>query len=223
MFLLRIFLIIIAIIGIYLQYRIEHIIKGTKKKQRYGKIILIVTVLSLIGSNVSQYFDSRQFSKDISDMKKSNDTLRVKLEQRGLELNKVGDELKNIQAKNDSLLVANDVLKKLIPVTSVDIKQGFAQNEEYLKNIETKKLVRKRLLTKEQKTLMISILSTQKGKSLPIECSEGDKESGQFAEQIMQVFKAAGWKTWLNRIIGGYSNDTKMAELNILIKDITIQ
>lgn len=220
MIFLTIFLLLAAISLVYFQYRIEHVVKTEETKKKYGKIILSVTILCLVGSNISQFIDSRKLLKDLSNLNTSNDTLKVSLKMSSQNLAKVTDDLKIVQGKNDSLLLANSVLKEMISETSVNVKEGFAQNQQYFESIETKKLTRKRLLTVEQKNNMIPILSTQKGKSLKIECSESDKESGQFAAQILQVFRTAGWKTWLNGVIGGYSNDTDMAELNILIKDI---
>lgn len=221
MILLTMFLVSTAISGVYFQYRIEHVVKNKEKKRRYGKIILSVTILSLVGSNITQFVDSSKLSKDLSDLKASNETLKVSLKMSSQDLTKVADGLKLVQGKNDSLLLSNSVLMEMISETNINVKEGFAQNQEYFESIETKKLIRKRLLTVEQKNKMTPILSTQKGKSLKIECSESDKESGQFAAQILRVFRTAGWKTRLSRVIGGYSNDTDMAELNILIKDIS--
>lgn len=191
MILFTILLLMAAISGIYLQYRIEHIVKNKEAKRKYGKIILTVTMLFLIGNNLTQFSDSRKVSTDLSALRKSSDSLDVKLEKRGLKLNEVAYDLINLQGQYDSLLSVNNVLKAIVSETNIDVKQGFQETHERLS--KSKNPVIPRSLSSNQKKSLSNALATNIA-SITIRYIPGDNESRSYANEFLLVFKKAKWE-----------------------------
>ncbi|GEM_PF-4091776 len=189
---------LIGIIGLILEHRSEHTSKPHEKKKRLGLVLLVISIAGLLLTSISNYLESEELSNDIKALRFSNDTLKTQLDSSTQKLSFVVDKLKDIRAKNDSLLLVNQILREMIKTTKQDISilsaqtnRGFAQN---LKSIETiGKASGTRIISRIDKDKMISILSTRKGKAFFKLCV-GDREILQYAEQLKAVFKSSGWQ-----------------------------
>lgn len=173
----------IAIFGIVIQFINDHISKKKKNKKRFGFIIMICTIIPLIVTGVIQQIEGNKLADEFNNSNEQIDSL----------YNVMGE----VRYQNDSLLFLNKMMQLSLNQTNKGIQhlsestsKGFLQNQRSIENISVKSS--KRIITSEQKDLMINILSEDMG-AIEIYSTFGDPETFQYASQFKEVFEKSGW------------------------------
>jgi len=211
---------LIAFSGLYLEFKKEHLVKNKSTQKKYSKFILFIGVIGLISNNIIQYIDSNKLESHIKILKSSNDTLIVKLDGSYF-------ALKELKTKYDSLRVINIFMKDMLVKTKSNLdvlsektERGFEQNELYLKNIRTKDITRKRIITDKQKELIISEIKKYNGHKISLYSpSDGDQENENYLRYFEDAFQKSGWIIEKQIIVGGYYSKEGMYEVNVLVND----
>lgn len=91
-----IILTIIASLGLITQFLLDYFIKNKKKKLYFGLTVLIIAIVGIWGSYISQNNDNEKLSNNLEEIKKTNIQLKSTLDLRN-------SDLILIKSQNDSL------------------------------------------------------------------------------------------------------------------------
>ncbi len=214
---LQILIIIGISITVIIQFLIDFIF--TKKKK---KLKLIFGVIFLIISLIGVFFNFNLQLKQNTNAKDEKDSLNVQIKTNIKLLKFMENEIHILQNKNDSLLIVNNNLQVKIENQSSELKKlnimtdvGFRQNQEYFESIKTKDISRNRIITSQQKEILLSVLIKYKGK-IKITVYANESECHDFGYKWMDIFKDAGWEIIDNDIT---SNSMIINGITLLIKD----
>ena len=193
------FLLIVAIIGIIVQHAIDFGKLKTKSKKHYGLIILAVSLIGVLGSNLTQYFDSMKLQANIDSLQYTNNEMNKKLDSYNQIISSVRNELDSVKSKSDSLLLDNKYLKYILGKTEENLlelgkktEKGFIDNQKSIKEIKQVAVKNIRTVPENIRELMIVELSKYKGKSVKfLTVNEG--EALKFSEELQNVYRKAGW------------------------------
>jgi hypothetical protein len=190
----------LAILG----YILEFINKQNPKKLNYGKWILVISILGLIGNNFSQSKSNSDLIDKLEVINQSHDAIKNKYDSIKIQYGLIVQEL--------------DSTKKVLNGLNTNTLNGFKRNEDYFKSIQIKNIERRRILTDQQQKNLIELLSTKSGNILIGYNVTDDQEIISYTQFFIDVFTKAGWIVNNTKYLG--FGDGNMAELNFIIKDI---
>ena len=193
--------------------------KSKKKLYKLSIYILFLGILGLIGNNVKQEIEGTRQTENFNNIRKDNKVLNDKLDSTRIELNEITKNYDSLQFQYAVIENKLEVTDNQLTSLNIKTEQGFKNNEDYLKSIETKNIVRQRILTSNQDEVIYNEIIKYKKTKILIDYPEfGDQENAKYASYFIELFRRAGWIVSTRTVVGG--SDNKMSEVNIILKSI---
>ncbi len=196
---LTVFLIIVAITGVYIQYKIDFKTKKEKGKSRLGLIIFITSLAGILGSNIKQHLDSVNLQDNFDSLQVVNRVLSHKLDSCNNSIRIANNSIDSIQIKADSLLVDNKYLKYVLNRTESNLielgkktEKGFDENQKKISEIKQVAVKKARKVPENIRELMTSELSKYKEKSIQF-FTVNTYEALQFSSTLQNIYRESGW------------------------------
>lgn len=198
------FVVIILIIAIVLQFLLNFLLKNKPKriKTLIGSIIMVIAIIGIIYNSGTENTKYNYLKNKLDTITDRNLNLESKI---SLYLNKISNlnqELKNVNSGYDSLTIQNKLLMAELKHTSNRTILELMETNKSMKNLSNASGAR--IITKDQKLMMISVLSQATGSKIKIEYVFGDNETASYTQQVATVFLKAGWKLYGDAVFGNY-------------------
>ena len=183
-----ILLIIIASIGILLQFILDHIDKTKTRKKIVGITIVACTLAGLWGSYAVQKGESKELNSTL-------DTLKYQNSQLGIDLGKRDSSLNKIRSQNEFLIDLMIALNKEQKKTNILILARNITEASRVSDVRDERNVIKpnREFDREAEKKMISLLSSYKGSKITLNSIMGNQEAFVFAKRLKDILSSAGW------------------------------
>jgi hypothetical protein len=181
-----IFLVLLASIGILLQYFLEYLNKIKYRKKIIGGVIVVCTLAGLWGSYVVQKDDAKE-------LKSGLDTLKIQNSQLSINLDKRDSSLTKIRSQNEyliDLMIKLSTDQKEFKILARNINEA-SRVREVRKEPETQKVNRD--ISRDIEIKMINYLRAYKGSKISLTSIMGNQEAFAFAKHLKDILSSAGW------------------------------
>jgi hypothetical protein len=181
-----------------------------KKKKILLNIALGLSLAIFLGTILFQDSESVKQDQKISVLLQRSMQDSIIIDELKATANEQSKNINQLKQKNDSLITKLATVEGMLAGTDKKVELGFSDNKFDLAQIKSKVGSTKKFITEEQKQFLIKELSRFKDFTIPIQYSSTSSVNADYAQQLKKIFIAAGIETWVNSMIGGYTDDSTL-------------